>query len=94
MGKLHHLKPQPIFSEASQTEWPEPVDFPTGFSGFPLLMVASPHLSPYHSCYRKQRMAKQKERNDKLREEKEKLKKEKEELQKQKEEDESKKVST
>ena len=78
MGKLHHLKPQPIFSEASQTEWPEPVDFP----------------SPCHSCYRKQRMAKQKERNDKLREEKEKLKKEKEELQKQKEEDESKKVST
>ena len=41
MGKLHHLKPQPIFSEASQTEWPEPVDFPTGFSGFPVLKGTS-----------------------------------------------------
>ena len=32
---LHHLKSQPIFSEASQTEWCELLDCPlTGFSGF------------------------------------------------------------
>ena len=28
--KLHRLKSQPIFSKASQTEWREPFDFPTG----------------------------------------------------------------
>ena len=33
--KLHRLKLQSIFSEASQTEWREPFDFPTGNSGFP-----------------------------------------------------------
>ena len=28
-AKLHRLKTQPIFPEASQTEWREPFDFPT-----------------------------------------------------------------
>ena len=32
--KLLRLKSQPIFSEASQTEWHEPFDFPTGICGF------------------------------------------------------------
>ena len=32
--KLHRLKSQPIFSEASQTKCCEPFDFPTGISGF------------------------------------------------------------
>ena len=32
--KLHCLKSQPIFSEASQMEWHEPSDFPTGISRF------------------------------------------------------------
>ena len=32
--KLHRLKTRPIFTEASQTEWREPFDFPTGISGF------------------------------------------------------------
>ena len=35
-AKLHRLKSQPMFSEASQTEWHEPFDFPTGISGFPM----------------------------------------------------------
>ena len=33
--KIHRLKSQPIFSEASQTGWREPFDFPTGITGFP-----------------------------------------------------------
>ena len=33
--KLICLKSEPIFSEASQTEWHEPFDFQTGISGFP-----------------------------------------------------------
>ena len=37
--KLHRLKSQTIFSEASQTEWREPFDFPTGISGFPMYLV-------------------------------------------------------
>ena len=36
--KLHCLKTQPMFSETSQTEWREPVDFPTGISGFSMEM--------------------------------------------------------
>lgn len=32
--KLHRLKLQSIFSEASQTEWREPFDFSTGNFGF------------------------------------------------------------
>ena len=32
---LHRLRRQPIFSEASQTEWREPFDFQPKFSGFP-----------------------------------------------------------
>ena len=32
--KLHCLKSQPIFSEASQTKWHEPSDFPTRISRF------------------------------------------------------------
>ena len=32
--RLHHLKSQPIFAEASQTEWCEPFDCLTRFSGF------------------------------------------------------------
>ena len=32
---MHHLKSQPIFSEAS-----EPFDFPTGISGFPRYLVS------------------------------------------------------
>ena len=32
--KLHCLKSQPIFSEASQMEWHEPSAFPTGISRF------------------------------------------------------------
>ena len=32
--KLYHLKSQPIFTKASQTEWCEPYYFPTGISGF------------------------------------------------------------
>ena len=39
-GKMHHLKSQPIFSEASQMEWLEPFDFPTGISGFPMYLVS------------------------------------------------------
>jgi len=35
-AKLHRLKTQPIFSEASQTEWREPCDFPTAISVFPM----------------------------------------------------------
>ena len=35
-AKLHRLKSQPIFSEASQTEWGEPCDFPTEISVFPM----------------------------------------------------------
>ena len=34
--KLHRPKTQPTFSEASQTEWREPFDFPKGISGFPM----------------------------------------------------------
>ena len=32
----------PIFSESSQKEWRKPFDFPTGLSGFPMLMVSIP----------------------------------------------------
>ena len=42
--KQHHLILQPIFSEASQTEWREPFDFPTGISGFPVKMVSTPRF--------------------------------------------------
>ena len=34
--KLHRTKLQPMFSEASQTEWRKPFDFPTRICGFPL----------------------------------------------------------
>ena len=34
--KLHRLKLQPIFSQASQTDLRVPFDFPWGISGFPL----------------------------------------------------------
>ena len=39
--KLHRLKTQPIFSEASQTEWRKPsaFDFPTRISGFSMYLV-------------------------------------------------------
>ena len=39
--KFHRLKTQPIFSEASQTEWriPSAFDFPTGISGFSMYLV-------------------------------------------------------
>ena len=40
MEKLHDLKSQPIFSEASQLEGLEPFDFPTGISGFPMYLVS------------------------------------------------------
>ena len=45
MEKLHRLKSQPIFSEASQTEWREPFDFPTRMSGFPTKMVSTPNIT-------------------------------------------------
>ena len=32
--QLHRLKLRSDFPEASQTEWREPFDFPTGISGF------------------------------------------------------------
>ena len=32
----------PIFSESSQKEWRKPFDFPTGLSGFPMLMASIP----------------------------------------------------
>ena len=35
-GKQHHLKSQPIPPKASQTEWRQRFDFPTGISGFPM----------------------------------------------------------
>ena len=44
-GKEIRLKSQPIFSEASQTEWREPFDFQTGISGFPTYMVSTPAVS-------------------------------------------------
>ena len=34
--KLHRLKLQPIFSQASQTDLRVPFDFPWGISGFPM----------------------------------------------------------
>ena len=45
MEKLHRLKSQPICSEASQTEWREPFDFPTRISGFPTKMVSTPNIT-------------------------------------------------
>ena len=39
--KLHCLI-SPIFSESSLKEWRKPFDFPTGISGFPMLMVSIP----------------------------------------------------
>ena len=40
---MHPLKSQPIIQcEASQTEWSEPFDCPTGISGFPMQMVSTP----------------------------------------------------
>ena len=35
---------QPLLSESSKTEWREPFDFPTGISGFQLLMVSTPSV--------------------------------------------------
>lgn len=35
---------QPIFSDTFPTEWHKPVDFPTGISRFPHVMVRSPGL--------------------------------------------------
>ena len=40
--KFRHLKTQPSFSEAFITGWRKPFDFPTGISGFPMLMVTTP----------------------------------------------------
>ena len=45
MEKLHRLKSQPICSEASQTEWREPFDFPTRISGFPTKMASTPNIT-------------------------------------------------
>ena len=33
--KINHRKTQSIFSEAFQTGWRGPFDFPTGITGFP-----------------------------------------------------------
>jgi len=42
--KLHCRKLQPILCKSSKTEWREPFDFPTGISGFQLLMVSTPSV--------------------------------------------------
>ena len=42
-----------MFSEASQTEWREPFDFPTSISGFSKLMVSNPAFpSRMHLAFR------------------------------------------
>ena len=49
---MHHLKRQPIFSEASQTEWREPFDYPNRNFCFFDVNGKYPWISIYSHCYR------------------------------------------
>ena len=50
--KIHHLKRQPIFSEAFQTEWREPFDYPNRNFCFFHVNGKYPWISIYSDCYR------------------------------------------
>ena len=49
--KLHRLKLQPIFSQASQTDLRVPFDFPWGISGFPCKWTGKYPASLYYFRY-------------------------------------------